>query len=241
MKRYIPVFLILLLVFSFKIQKEISPHKLLGQMYDSIQNIKTLKVKVAAIERVENTFLTAGSEIKLQVAPRRLYLLNRAKKLEVLFNSGEHNNKAIVKPHVFPFITLALDPTGNLMRKNQHYTINELGYEFIGKAIALTLSKDKDGVKNFFYNGKVTKNGYRCYFLEYENKNYGYSEYIVGERETATSIAHKICVNDYLLRFKKDLFFIHKYELKKNLDEIPRDTSVLIDISNINFSIIICC
>src|SRR4051812_31316109 len=113
-KTCIAILSVLLLVFSFKTQNELSPHKLLVQMYDSIQNIKTLKVKVAAIERVENTFLTAGSDIKLQVSPRRLYLLNRLKKLEVLYNYGEHNNKALVKPHVFPFITMTLDPTGSL-------------------------------------------------------------------------------------------------------------------------------
>jgi hypothetical protein len=40
-------------------------------------------------------------------------------------------------------MTISLDPTGNLMRKNQHYTINELGYSFIGHSIALTINKDK--------------------------------------------------------------------------------------------------
>jgi hypothetical protein len=233
LKRYIPVFLILLSLASFKTQKELSPAKILGQMYDSIQNIKTLRLKVSAIERAENTFLSAGSELKLQVLPRRLYLFNKVKKLEVLYNQGEHNNKALVKPHVFPYITLVLDPTGNLMRKNQHYTINELGFEFIGKAIALTVSKDKDGIKNFSYNGKVIKNGHHCYFLEYENKNYGYTEYVVGEKETATSIARKIGVNDYLLRFKNKLLNDFGYLKKGTVLTVPilycKKATLLID------------
>jgi len=204
--KYFPIFFSILFVFSFKTEKQtVNPVKILSQMTDSIQNIKTLRVKVMAIERSENNFITAGSEIKLQTSPRRLYLLNRLKKLEILYNYGEHNNKALVKPHTFPYLTVALDPAGNLMRKNQHYTINELGYEFVGKAIALTISKDKEGLKNFTYHGKALKNGYRCYFLEYENNNYSYSDYTVGEKETASSIASKLCVNDYLLRNKNNL------------------------------------
>jgi hypothetical protein len=195
-----------LICFSFSgIEQQLTPAKLLGHMYDSIRSIKTLRTKIYALERIENKFLTANSEIKLQVAPRRLYFINPKKKLEILYNHGQLNNKALVKPHVFPYLTLTLDPTGNIMRKNQHYTINELGFEFIGKSVALTLAKDKEGIKNMVYHGKASINSFRCHFIEYENKNFGYVDYVVGEKETASSIAYKLCVNDYLLRYKNDL------------------------------------
>src|SRR5688572_29325047 len=141
-------------------------------MYDSIKNIRTLHQKISALERIDKQFVSASSEIKLQTHPRKLYFINRSKKLEILYNSDLYGNKAVVKPHVFPYLTLTLDPNGNIMRKNQHYTINELGYDFIGKSIALTLAKDKEGLANFTYHGKVAKNGYNCHFLEYENKSY---------------------------------------------------------------------
>jgi len=41
--------------------------------------------------------------------------------------------------------------------------------------------------------------------------------------------------NNYLLRCKKDLFFINKFELKKHLAAIPDDASVLIDLSRVTF------
>lgn len=190
-------------------------------MNDSIKNVKTLRVKIYALERIENKFLSAKSEVKLQTSPRRLYFLNREKKLEVLYNHGEQNNKALVKPHVFPYMTVSLDPTGNIMRKNQHYTINELGYDFIGRSVALTISKDKEGLKNFTYYGKVLKNGTYCHFLEYENKNYAYTDYVVGEKETASTIAVKLCVNDYLLRFKNDLLNDFGYLKKGKVIKVP--------------------
>jgi len=188
---------------AFKSPDSPNPVILLNQMFDSITRIKSLKLHINALERVEKTYLTAKSEIKLQTKPRRLYFVNRQKKIEILYNDGEINNKALIKSNYMP--TISLDPTGNMMRKNQHYTIHELGFEFIGKSIALTIAKDKEGIKNFKYLSKQKKFGYNCHIIQYENNNYNYVDYIVGEKETASSIALKLVVNDYLLRYNNDL------------------------------------
>lgn len=47
-----------------------------------------------------------------------------------------------------------------------------------------------------------------------------------------------VVVNDkdnYLVRFKKDLFFIHKYEVKKALSALPDGVQVLLDLSRMNY------
>jgi hypothetical protein len=118
-------------------------------------------------------------------------------------------------------MTIQLDPTGNIMRKNQHYSIHELGYEFIGKSVALTINKDNEGLGRFSYKGKANKNGYSCYFIEYENRSYGYTDYVVKDKETATSIAYKLCVNEYLLRNKNDLLNDFSYIRKGTLLKVP--------------------
>lgn len=187
---------------SFRVNK-LETSTILHQMYDSIRNVKTLRISISAIERLGTTYASAASEVKLQMNPRRLYFNNKAKKLEILYNHNSNNNKALVKPNHIP--NLNLDPNGNMMRKNQHYTIHELGFDFIGRSIALTLSKDKEGLKNFVYKGKSKKFNYNCYLLQYENPAYAYVEYTVGAKETASSIAAKLIVNDYLLRYKNEL------------------------------------
>jgi hypothetical protein len=212
---------ILFLGASFRNKTDVKPAKILHQMYDSIKSIRTLRQTVSAIERIDKKYTTAGSEIKLQMHPRKVYYHNKGKKLEILYNSETSAHKALVKPHVFPYMAITLDPTGNIMRKNQHYTIHELGYDFIGKSIALTINKDKEGLSNFTYHGKVVKNGYHCYFLEYENKNYTYTTYTVGEKETASLIAYKLCVNDYLLRYKNDLLNDFGYLKKGTVLKVP--------------------
>lgn len=212
---------LLLAAFSSTRSNEIRPSWILAHMYDSIKNVKTVRQKVHAIERIEKTFSSNNSEIKVQVHPRKIYYRNSAKKLEVLYNSEIMAGKAFVKPHVFPYMTLTLDPTGNIMRRSQHYSIYELGYDFIGKSIALTINKDKEGLNNFTYHGKVNKNGYTCYMLEYENKSYSYTDYTVKEKETASLIAYRLCVNDYLLRYRNDLLNDFGFLKKGTVLKVP--------------------
>jgi hypothetical protein len=197
------------------------PSRIFAQMYDSIGNIKTIRQKCVAIERVESRFSTSSSEQKINISPRKIYFRNPVKKLEILYDSEVSAHKALVKPHVFPYIAMTLDPMGNLMRRNQHYTINELGYDFIGKSIALTINKDREGINNFVYHGRVTKNGYSCYLLQYENKSYSYTNYTVLDKETATSIAYKLCVNDYLLRYRNNLLNDFGYLKKGTVLQVP--------------------
>ncbi len=207
--------------FAFRNPGEITPARVLHQMYDSIKNVKTMRTKVAALERIEKKFSSANSEYLVQTSPRKVYFVNRTKKLEVLYNTELYGRKALVKPNVFPYMTLSLDPTGNIMRKNQHYSIHELGYSFIGTSIALTLSKDKDGLNHFSYKGKSHKNGYTCFLLEYENKNYNYVDYKVGDKETVGVIASKLCVNEYLLRDNNDLLNDFGYLRKGKILKVP--------------------
>jgi len=221
LKVVIGLFIAVLLGFSFSTGRDVTPSKVLHQMYDSIKNVKTLRTKVAALERIDKKFVTANSEYMVQTLPRKVYFINRSKKLEILYNTELYGRKALVKPHIFPYMTISLDPTGNIMRKNQHYSIHELGYAFIGTSIALTLSKDKDGLNNFVYHGKSHKNGYTCYLLQYENKNYSYVDYKVGEKETASSVSAKLCVNDYLLRDKNDLLNEFGYLKKGRILKVP--------------------
>jgi len=187
--------------------QQVKPLLFIIGMQDSIKKIETVRFRVNALERTQGKYVKSVSDDKILIKPRKLYLLNPEKKLEILFVSGTHNNKAVVKPHVFPYLTLTLNPQGSLMRKNQHYSINELGFEFIGKTIALALSKEKENLaKSLSYIGTQNKNGYKCHLFVYESKTFPYTEYTVLENETVASIATKLCVNDFMLRTKNDLY-----------------------------------
>ncbi len=193
--------------FSQSHKEHLKEFKIVIDMMDSVKKIETIKFNMKAIERNESGYSVANSKIKIQTLPKKLYLINTEKKLEVLYNEGQLNNKCLVKPHVFPYFTLTLEPRGNLMRKNQHFTIHEIGFEFTVKTIAIALSKEKEQIgKHLTLVGKAEKNKMNCYLLIYENNTFSYNDYKVLQKETVTSIAAKLSVNDYMIRTKNKLY-----------------------------------
>lgn len=196
--------------------------KIITDMMDSVKKINHLRFNMKSIERVETGLSLASTKVKLQTHPRKSYLLNPEKKLEVLYNEGENNNKALIKPHVFPYFTISLDPRHNLMRKNQHFTILELGFDFTVRTIAIALSKEKENIsKHLSYLGKVEKNKMMCYLLVYENQTFSYYDYKVQQKETISSIASKFTVNDYMLRCKNKLYDDYGYLKEGSTIKIP--------------------
>lgn len=204
-------------------KEQLKEFKIITDMMDSVKKNTYLRCNMKSLERVETGYAAASTSIKVQGMPRKCYLRNAEKKLEVLYNAELSKNKCVVKPHVFPYFTLNLDPSGNLMRKNQHFTIFELGFEFIGKTIAIALSKEKDQIAKHLtlMPNKVEKNKMNCHLFVYENNSFGYHDYVVQDKETVSSIAAKFVVNDYMVRTKNKLYDDYGYLKKGSVIKIP--------------------
>ncbi len=218
----------LLIILSGNLSSQISKEnllkdfKIITDMMDSVKKISYLRFNMKAMERTETGYSTANTKVKLQTHPRKSYLINTDKKLEVLYNEPLLGTKCLVKPHVFPYFTMTLDPSGNLMRKNQHFTIHELGFDFVAKTIAIALSKEKDQVaKHLNLLGKVERNKMNCYLMVYENTSFSYHDYTVQHKETVSSIAHKFTVNDYMIRCKNKLYDDYGYLKTGSTIKIP--------------------
>lgn len=218
---------LILFIYSFTLfpqysREQLKDFKIITDMMDSVKKITYLRCNMKSLERIETGYSVAYTSVKLQTSPRKSYLQNREKKLEVLYNSETSKNKCIVKPHVFPYFTMNLDPTGNLMRKNQHFTIFELGFDFTVKTIAIALSKEKEQIaKHLILAGKVEKNKMNCYLFVYENNNFTYNDYVVQEKETVSSIASKFVANDYMIRTRNKLYDDYGYLKKGSIIKVP--------------------
>ncbi|MCX8081648.1 MAG: DUF1571 domain-containing protein [Bacteroidia bacterium] len=157
-----------------------------------------------------NSYISARSFVKIKYNPvKKIYFKNPEKGLEILYDPNV-GHKALVKPHIFPYLPLWLDTRGNIMRKNQHYTIHELGFDFILKSIQMTVIKDKDFFKHARWAGSVMRNGYDCMLLIYENPSFDYTEYTVTEKDNLDLLCLKLCINHYIVRVKNDLYNDYK-------------------------------
>jgi hypothetical protein len=70
-------------------------------MLAAINNVKSAKYHLFSVERIDNKILTAHSEIKLNMVPRKLYFKNSLKGIEVLFVEGKFDGHALINPNAF--------------------------------------------------------------------------------------------------------------------------------------------
>jgi hypothetical protein len=171
-------------------------------MVEAIQHVKTARYKLHAVERVGNRVLTADSEIKLNVSPRKLYFKNH-KGIEVLYVEGQHEGNALVFPNSFPFVTLQLNPLKSIMRSNQHHSIFDLGFEQIGKVIKNTSDRHlAQHDKVFFLLDDVVHHGRVCYKIYSDIQDFRYIQYTVRKGETVRSIADKFAIGEFRIHLK---------------------------------------
>ncbi len=179
----------------------------------SIKEVKGLKYHLKITERGKKGFNFYESAVKFNRNPRLIYLY--IKGIEVLWRQGKNDGKALVKPNSFPFFNLNLDPMGDLMRQDQHHTLNEMGYDYFASIIQNTVDKLGDKFNSVFeLAGQERVNNRPCYKIIIDNKDFKYVDYTIGEGESITSIARKFFVPEYLILEKnpkfKDYFDILK-------------------------------
>lgn len=184
----------------------VSCRQIIEQMLDSIKNAKTQRYNVKSTERVNGHILFAESKIKINLSPRKIYLFNPAKGIEVLWVQDKNGENAIVRSGSLPLMNFNLDPYGSLMRKDQHHTIFDLGFQYIGMTIANTIVKaPKDFDKHFLYAGNILYDNHDCHQVVINYPEYKYIEYVTTKGETVTSISQKLNTSDFKIRHINDL------------------------------------
>lgn len=212
--KYFPFFCILLTFNVLGQKQEKSAKEIILKMINSIEEVKSLKYNLKITERGKKGYNYYQSSVKLNRKPRMLYLY--IKGIQVLWVQGTNKGKALVDPNSFPYINLNLDPMGSLMRQDQHHTINEMGFDYFGKVIEYSMNKVGDKFDQYFsYEGEERVNNRPCYKIVINNKDFGYTNYTVGEGESITSIARKFYVSEYMILEQNPKFNDYFDELKK--------------------------
>lgn len=195
-------FSFLLLVFSFSAvaqKKQSATKELVYKMIKSIDDVQGLKYNLKIIERGKKGFNNYHSSVKFIKNPRTIYIYI-SPGIELLWKKNWNNNKAYVKPNSFPYMNLSLDPLGNLMRQDQHHTINEMGFDYFGSIIEYLALKVNDKFDDYFtLLGEEKYNNRNCYKIIINNKDFAYENYLVKGGESITTIARKNHISEYMI------------------------------------------
>ena len=203
--RKLPFYIVLLLTANLFLSKqgiaqktELNTKEIIFKMIKSIESIERIKYSLKITERGKKGYNHYGSSVKLSRKPRKIYLYISG--IELLWLRGWNNNKAYVKPNSFPYINLNLDPLGNLMRQDQHHTLNEMGFDYFGSIVEFMALKVGEKFDSYFkLETEERYNGRPCYKISIANKDFGYENYTVGINENITSIARKLHISEYMI------------------------------------------
>ena len=177
--------------------------ELFDKMMTSISNVRTLKFRLIKNERMIGGKMAPGDQqVKMQVNPFKCYLkiAKPNEGAEVLFIKGTNDNNALVNPNAFPYINLNLDPYGDILRKDQHHTIHELGFIYTGELLKDAHDRYKHKINEFMKNEGIIKwDGRDVYKIVLDNKDYVLNDYTVLAGEDLIKIARKKKVSEYNL------------------------------------------
>ncbi|WP_254244266.1 DUF1571 domain-containing protein [Hymenobacter sp. BRD128] len=183
----------------------ITTAQLTARLITAIKTLKSLRCNADARERISDKLVADYTAMKITFNPYRVYLKNR-KSVEVLYVTGQNNNKAWVYPAAFPYITLNLDPNGSLMRKGQHHTALQAGFGMIADLLAGPTGRgDNAFTRSFRYAGDTTAQGQPGYILRSDYPQFRYIAYRVGKNETIASIAAHFSCGEYRILERNNL------------------------------------
>lgn len=193
------VLLIFLLGFS---PSKPSSKEIIDQMFAAIPQINSLTFTLKKKERVANNYNFGEQNVKYQSKPKKIYteIISPNKGIELLWREGQNNNMVYLNPNGFPYINLNFNPYSSTLRKGNHHTIHEVGFDYIGSIIGhIAHQCGEDFSKIFIYEGDVIFDKKECYKILINYSDFKHISYTVKENESLTDIAYKLFVSDYLL------------------------------------------
>ena len=193
---------LLLFFASFYNQPVVKPKEVLYKMFASIDHINSLTFKLKKRERVDGKLMFGEQDVKFIRQPKKIYtkILAPNSGVELLYIDGKNDNKAYLNPNGFPYTNLSFSPYSSTLRKGNHHTIHEVGFDYIKAIIENIATKsEKNFDQIFVLEGKVMFDNKWCYKINIDNNTYKQENYIVKKGETLTSIAYKLLLSDYKL------------------------------------------
>ncbi len=187
------------LIFS-QIDKE---RAAVSAMLSACEKMQGAKYTVTTTERKKNGSTSVKKlQVKIKTHPRQIYLycIQPDSGAEVLWKPAEMGNEALVNPNGFPYVNLKLNLYNANLRKDDHHTIKELGFDFIRSMVANISNKLGDKFYSYLsIADTIQKDGRKLALIVFDYSDFAYVPYTVKEDENVTSIAILNNLNEYMI------------------------------------------
>lgn len=202
------------LLIAFAAGAQISSRKLAEDMIAKMASVKTLKYRMYKKERLNGKYRESEIQVKYQKAPFAcyLYMYSPDAGVEVLYQTGVNDGKAYVNPNkkLVSFIDFDFDPMGKTLRKDEHHTLFENGFEYMRGILKSVMKVADDEGKFDEYcqqEGEVSFKGRQCYKILLQYPDFAWKDYKVQAGEDLVKIARKFSLSEYMIMEKNKLSF----------------------------------
>lgn len=192
--------LVVIIIHSSSISYCQNASVILHDMLTTIKATKTIQLNIESKERIYGKMHNEETSLKINTSPLKVYVMQiySKKKVEGLYVTGENEGKVIINPGTFPWVSLNLDPDGELMLDNRHHPIYHAGFGYTASILEDLLNKyPTDAIKMIKYNGIEKIKGQACYHLTLLNPSFKLTLYNTQTDETPISIAKKLKISFY--------------------------------------------
>ena len=169
------------------------------QMIDSAQALKGFKSVIRKTERIEGELVLQISEVKVSSNPYEVYVRQMSPKSGVEILCADGCKKALINMNGFPWVNLTLDPFGMTMRKHQHHTVHDSGFDLLASILERNLEEFNSEEQSLTRKDDVFWLGEYAIEIEMINKEYSTNRYKVNGYENIADIARKFNVNEYAI------------------------------------------
>jgi outer membrane lipoprotein-sorting protein len=220
--------LVVLLLFSYNYLFAQNGADIVKQLIAKNKLTKTLSYTLKKTERINGSLKAKTSFFKINVKPLKIYIrqISPEEGIEVIYATGENNNKVLINPNKFPWVTISLEPYSHELTKTEHHTVYESGMTYMLSLLEYVLNKYSSELNEMIkYDGPVKWGNYNCYMITMFDKHFKYLNYTVGAGENLVTIAKKFQINEYMI-LEKNPKLRNYYDVKKgDIIKIPNDYS----------------
>ncbi len=194
------IFLIIpALLFSMGITAQ-SGYNICLKTFKTTQQLKTLSYRMEKRERIEGSMKIQISDSKLIRSPYSVYAKQNSPNdgVEILYVEGKNDNKALVNPNGFPWVNLNMLPNNSIMRKDQHHSIKDAGFDLLISILEYLFNKYGDETEPMVtLEGSGKCGSMDCWIITFNNPNYKIENYTVKKDESIFDIASARKLSEY--------------------------------------------
>lgn len=195
---------IFLFIFSTSFFNVSAQHALeiIESMFERTKKISTLKYKMNKLERIDGQMVKQQSFTKVQRNPYKVYVRQLYPKegVEVLFVENTNDGQLLINPNGFPWVNINMDPHSSLVRKDQHHTIFNAGFDHLINVLEFLFDKYGEEVASMIsLKDTVMWNSRLCYVITLNNKNFQFIDYKVKEGENLDTLAKKFMITQHMI------------------------------------------